>query len=446
MRMDHIKITKKLFSPLSLTIASALLFRLAIVVFFTPPLLQDETEYLAIAQSLYHGNGFSIDGAPTAYRAPVYPAFIATVFTAIGESVVAIRILQALADTLTCVLLFLLCKRFFSENTALLAITIYSFFPGNALYVSLLMTEVLFITLTLFAILLYSNKKNEYSIIEKILLGVILAILTLLKQNGALFIIIFLLWDIIRTHSLKKVIYQNVIMLISFIIFLSPWLIRNKMQFDHYSITSNGGINFWIGHNQSSNGSFKYLRLNNPLELVSGEFDRSSLGYKEGAEFLIHHPAEEVKLLFLKFAHFFEPDFALLQSLQYKPEWKQYQKSILVYREFSPFVLLVLHCLTMIVIVAGLWGLIFANDSKYQYLLLVRLIIVFWICSHLVYFGVARFRLPIMPLFIAMTAFSFESWQAKTFSVTRLKLYLFLILTFLLFASWIATFFMLYCQ
>lgn len=446
MRMDHIKITKSIFSPLSLIIVSALLVRLAIAVFFTPPLLQDEIEYVAIAQSLYHGNGFSVDGTPTAYRAPAYPTFVAAVFTAFGESVVPVRIIQAFADTLSCLFIFLIAKRFFSGTTPYIAASLYAIFPGNALYVSLLFSESIFTTLLLAIIFFYTKESLRNSFSWKIMIGTLLAILTLLRQNAPILLFAFIVWEVIRFYSWKTMWRRNILIVLSSFLFLFPWIIRNKIQFDHFSLTSNGGINFWIGHNQSANGSYKYLTHNNPLERVSGEFERSALGYKEGMDFLLHHPTEEVKLLFLKFAHFFEPDFSLMQSLQYKPEWKMYQRSILVYREFSPVIFFVLHFLTAMVVIAGLWSLIFAQDSKYQYLLLVRLIIVFWICSHLIFFGVARFRLPIMPFFIAMTAYSLEVWKAKSFSVTRSKMFLFIILTLLLFASWTAIVILLYFQ
>ncbi len=444
--MDYTINKNVIFSRLSFIILAALMYRLFIATFFAPPLLQDEKDYFAIAQSLCHNNSFSINGATTAYRAPFYPAFVAIIFSIFGESVIPVRIIQAFADTLTCIFIFLICKRFFSEMTAYLAILLYSFFPGNSLYVSLLMSEILFTTLFLFAILLCSKDNVEHTPLTKILLGVVIAILTLIRQNAAILIVIFLIWDIFRFRSFKITIKNNALVLISFIMLLTPWLIRNKIQFDHFSITSNGGVNFWIGHNQLSNGSFKYINLDNPLESVPGEFERSALGYKEGINFLYQHPKEEVKLLFLKFAHFFEPDFSLMQSLQYKPEWKSYQKSIMVYREFSPVILVGLHLLTVMVVITGLWSLVFANDSKYQYLLLIRLVVVFWLCSHLIFFGVARFRLPIMPLFIVMAAQSVQVWRTKSFSVTKPKKYIFLVLSVLLSASWTTTFAILYFQ
>ncbi len=444
--MEHTKINNSLFSRLSFIIVSALLFRLAITIFFAPPLLKDEKDYFAIAQSLYHGNGFSVDGTLTAYRAPFYPAFVAIVFTAFGESVIPVRIIQAFADTLTCIFLFFLCKRFFTTTTAYLAATIYCFFPGNALYVSLLMSEILFTTLVFFVILLYSRRNFEHSLLTKILLGVIFAILTLIRQNAAILLFAFIVWESIRFRYWETVWKRNIIIVFSFMLFLFPWMIRNKVEFNHFSLTSNGGVNFWIGNNQTANGSFKYYKENNPIEKITGEFERSTVGYKEGVDFIIHHPMEEVKLLFLKFAHLFEPDFSLMQSLQYKPEWESYQRSILVYRELSPFILTVLHFFTVVVVITGLWSLIFASDSKYQYLLLLRLIIVFWVCSHLIFFGVARFRLPIMPLFIVMTAYSVEVWKAKLYSVTKPKTIVFLFLIVLLFASWVSTFTILYFQ
>ncbi len=444
--MDRTTVVKSVFSPIMFIILCALFVRLAVIIFFQPPLLQDEKDYYAIAQSIYHGNGFSLEGEPTAYRAPFYPVFLAFLFSIFGDTILPIKIIQTFADTLSCVILFMICVRFFSKSTGYLAVTVYTFFPGNALYVSLLMTEVLFTTLFLTAILLSTWRNFEHSAISKIGLGIVFAVLTLLRQNAMIIIVIFFIWQSIRTQSIYGTLKRHMLVIISFLIFLTPWLIRNKILFDQYAITSNGGVNFWIGHNPTSNGAFKYTLQNNPLEKVMGEFNRSKVGYEEGLNFLLHNPATEVKLLMLKFAHFVEPDFSLMQSMEYKPEWKYYQRSVLVYREFNPLLLYGLHFLSVIVILAGVWGLIFANETKEQYLLYIRLIVLFWVFSHLIFFGVARFRLPIMPLIIAMAVYSFELWRFKTYSMTKPKIVLFSIISLLLFTSWISAFIVLYFQ
>lgn len=444
--MDRITIIKSAFSPIMLILGCAFFVRLAVIFFFNPPLLQDEKDYYAIAQSIYQGNGFSLEGEPTAYRAPFYPVFVAFLFRISGDTILPIKIIQVIADTISCLILFLICTRFFSKSTGYLAVTAYTLFPGNALYVSLLMTEVLFTTLLLIVVLLSTRSNIGHSTFSKVGLGIVFAVLTLLRQNAMIMIVIFFIWESFRAKSIFGTLKRYILVIISFLIFLAPWLIRNKMLFDHYAITSNGGINFWIGHNPASNGSFKYTVQNNPLEKVTGEFNRSKVGYEEGLNFLLENPVEEVKLLFLKFAHFVEPDFSLMQSMEYKPEWKNYQRSVLVYREFSPLLLYGLHLLTVIVILAGIWSLVFANDTNERYLLYIRLIVLFWVCSHLIFFGVARFRLPLMPLFIAMAAYSYEIWKSKTYSISKPKLYLFSIISLLLCASWVSTFIVLYFQ
>jgi hypothetical protein len=57
----------------------------------------DEHDYDAIARALASGHGFSLHGAPTAFRAPAGPAAIALVYAAIGARPWVFEVLQAFA-------------------------------------------------------------------------------------------------------------------------------------------------------------------------------------------------------------------------------------------------------------------------------------------------------------------------------------------------------------
>lgn len=48
---------------------------------------------------------------------------------------------------------------------------------------------------------------------------------------------------------------------------ITPWMIRNYVVFGKPQLTTNGGINFWIGNNDQANGSYKFTH--EPPELIN---------------------------------------------------------------------------------------------------------------------------------------------------------------------------------
>lgn len=66
-------------------VAAAVLVRLAVM---APALgrLDDPDRYLVVAHGLVEGEGFAVDGRPTAYRPPLYPLMLAGLLRAFGES------------------------------------------------------------------------------------------------------------------------------------------------------------------------------------------------------------------------------------------------------------------------------------------------------------------------------------------------------------------------
>ena len=432
------------FPPISIILVSAFIVRLTIVLLFSPPLLSDEIEYRALGQSLADGNGFSLNGIPTASRAPAYPAILASLFVFFGNSYTAVRIFQAFADTVTCALIFAISRNTFSVTVANWASLIYALFPGNALYVSVFMTESVFTTLFMTSILMATFPNVHRSAILKLAFGAILALLVLLKPSASILILSFFCWEWYRSRSIRTAFRRYFVVVIGFVLIVSPWMIRNKVQFDHFSLTSNGGVNFWIGHNETATGSYRYYEENNPLEKINGEFERSAFAFGEGLRFMYEHPLREVQLIVLKFVHLFEPDFALMQSLFYRPEWRTYSRALFIYREFPPLVSVSLHILTAVILIAGIWGLIFTNGSLNHTLLLFTILIVGWIGIHLVIFSVARFRIPIMPLFMIAAAFSVSAWRSKQYTVSRIRILAFSTLSVLLIGSWIALYSLIY--
>ena len=99
----------------------ALALRIGSLVFFQPPLTSDDKDYDAIARSIAHGGGYALDNKPTAFRAPGYPLLLAVSYAVLGDLQTPIRMLQVIADLFSCLLVFSIGKKAFTEKVGLAA-------------------------------------------------------------------------------------------------------------------------------------------------------------------------------------------------------------------------------------------------------------------------------------------------------------------------------------
>ena len=146
---------------IAIILFAALLLRTFAAVLVDSPLRSDAAEYAALARSTISGGGFSLESTPTAYRMPGYPLVVAGVFLALGESMTAVRLLQAIVDTLTCLLVFVIGRRIADERTGLVAALLYALFPLQILYVSSVMTETSFTFLLCASVVLIIVRSPE---------------------------------------------------------------------------------------------------------------------------------------------------------------------------------------------------------------------------------------------------------------------------------------------
>ncbi|MGA7159896.1 MAG: glycosyltransferase family 39 protein [Bacteroidota bacterium] len=420
-------------------ILAAIVMRLGVILLFHPPVISDAKEYDAIARSLVRGDGFNVEGNPTAYRLPGYPLLLAAAYGVFGDSDLPIKILQALADVLSCFLLFSIGKKLFSEKIGLTAAAILAVFPIQVLYVPLLMTETIFTTILL---LIVWVAVVEDVPAQFIILGVLTGLGMLLRSTAAClpFVIFLNRWRC--SISFRTNVRSLIVIAAAALITVSPWIARNYIQFHTLSFTSNGGVNFWIGNHHGANGTFSFPKENNPLEAAKDEFDRSQLGYKLGFEFIATHPFELVVLEGKKVAHFFAADYWLLMVMDYKPEWASLQRASAIYSQFSPADVIVLHLPYVVVILVGTFGLVCPAGKDEKKFFFLRSLLLFWLTMHLIFYAGARYRFPVVPIFILAAAYAWYVVRENSFQRTKLRLLLFAFLCLLYFAGWLGEYFM----
>ena len=415
-----------------------LTLRLLAVVFFHPPLISDDIDYQALAQSLAAGSGFELEGKPTAYRMPGYPLILAATYVLFGDSNLCMKLLQVLADITSCFLIFAIGKKMFSEGVGLLALGIAAFFPIQILYVSHVMTETIFTTVLLFIVWRVLNEQNGGWIWNALVLGAVIGIAILIRTTAVVLLPVIYLYR----HSSKTRWVPNLrefaLMTGMALIVVSPWIVRNYVEFHRVALTSNSGVNFWMGNHSGASGSYSFPTVENPLRSVQDDFERSDLGFALGLEFITSHSSEFAILLGKKFAHFFAADYWLMTTIEYKPVWRSYPNAATVFAELSGWNIAIIHLPFMATLLLGLFGLIFHKGDDSRALFLFAGLILLWLFVHLFFYAGARYRFPIVPLFILTSAFGFHLIRTKTFLLSKLRLTTFVCLAGLFISGWAA--------
>src|SRR5438093_12952563 len=173
---------RRLMANPGVRLGAVLLLGLALRLLAMPspehPLVFDERDYSALSTTLAQTGRYTDGGRPTAYRAPGYPAFLASVqiLTRRSDQGPA-RIAQAVLDESSACGLYLIALPW-GSTAALLAAAIWSFYPPAVVYARLLYPETLFTFLLLLWLLLATRLRREKAW-EKIALGAGVGLLAL---------------------------------------------------------------------------------------------------------------------------------------------------------------------------------------------------------------------------------------------------------------------------
>ena len=263
-------------------------------------------------------------GRDVFYQAPLYPYFLGVIYSVVGHSLLAVRVVQALVGSASCALLALAGRRFFSPvgsdvsfssvgsdfsrivgTVAGLGLAIYApaiFFDG-LLQKSVL--DVFFLSLALWLLArLLDEPANSRVWLS---LGLTMGALSLTRENALVFIVVILGWCLVRvppdtstemvrlkpdtTYDPKRSRratrrpdvgsgrtdvgsgFSRIIPLrdrlrhagtfvLGLAIVLLPVAIRNyAVGGGFYLTTSQFGPNFYIGNNPTSDGTYSSLRF-----------------------------------------------------------------------------------------------------------------------------------------------------------------------------------------
>ena len=241
--------------------------------FFTL-LMGDSRAYDEWAQRLAAGDWI---GREVFYQAPLYPYFLGVVYRLLGRDLFVIRIIQSAIGSMSCVLLYLAGRRFFSERVGVLAGAALALWAPAIFFDALVQKSVLdvfFVCLTLWTLSRAESAEfTEYA--EKTValrarrslrfrfwwwvgIGVALGALALTRENALIFIVILGVYALLTRGG-----WRNAAALAAGVaVLLLPVAVRNaSMDAGGFFVTtSQFGPNLYIGNHDGADGTYQSLR------------------------------------------------------------------------------------------------------------------------------------------------------------------------------------------
>ena len=367
--------------------------------------LDDMFQYDALAESIMEGRGYTwYGGIPTAFRAPLYPLFLALIYFLFGHQFVVVRIVQVAIGAFLPLVVYFLGRRVFDRRAGQIACWVMVFYPMFLLYPLALVTENLFFLLvplmTLCLLKGVDTSRRLYHLLSGLLLG--LAILTRSVISG--FVLLVLPWLWCYTSGKREALKSWGLILLPVAMLTIPWSIRNTLLYGQFVfVESSMGFNFYLGYHPDGTGTFDSPIAVDFVEGIGGfnapDLETEKLVHNEGMErglaFIEEDPPRAVWLLVSKLSHFLR--------LDKKAALFFYSNNFL--GELSPLILLLallVLCLPWVaVLLLSVVGMSFSQISKDK--VLIYLLFSYFIGIHMLIMAEPRFHLVLVP-FLAIFA------------------------------------------
>ena len=210
-----------------------------------------------LAASLASGSGYSLNGEPSAWMAPLFPALLWLVFETFGiystASAISIFTLQAVVSSLSAVAIYVLGKKMFSAKVGFAAGALWVIHFGAINYSIRRIWASSFTALGLVLIVLATLwvRDDRKSPERSVVLGLIIGITALFEPVVLVLVPFIILWLIFEAPNTSRFSISSLgLMFLTMVLVVVPWTIRNMTVFERpILIKSTFGTNLWQGNN-----------------------------------------------------------------------------------------------------------------------------------------------------------------------------------------------------
>lgn len=223
-------------------------------------LLGDGQAYDEWARRLAAGDWF---GSDVFYQTPLYPYVLGVVFTIVGHSLGAVRVLQAVCGAASCLLVASAGRAFFDRRTGLAAAGLVAIYPEAIFFDGLIQKaslDLLLMAGLLAALGAFARTRKAWPIG---IAGFTLGAFVLNRENAFVLIPVLVAWLLLAfRHSGNRFRWIG-IFLAGLLVLTAPVALRNYSISGELAIsTAQAGPNFYIGNRLGATGTY--------LPLVAG--------------------------------------------------------------------------------------------------------------------------------------------------------------------------------
>ena len=344
-------------------------------------------------------------GAGVFYQAPLYPYFLGSLQTFVGNDLWFIRLIQITMGSLSCALLFVAGRVLFSRPIGLAAGLILAFYAPAVFYEALIEKSILDLFLVTIVLLLLSRFSREQRWVNILGAGIALGLLSLSRENALILVPVVILWLGIyfSGRPMKLRAAWMALFLIGTMAALVPVGIRNLAVGGEFKLTtSQFGTNFFIGNNPSADGTYNSVRNqigapqfegSDALRLAENALRRpltpgevSDYWFEQSRSYIQSNPAQWLRLLGKKSLLFWN-----VREIEDSDDFYLYQKWSWLLRVLAAF-----SHFGVLAPVAAAGMLLTLKDWRRLWFLHAMIISLAFGVTLFYVFG--RYRLPVVPL------------------------------------------------
>ena len=394
---------------LAIVFGAGILLRLAILANTAglPIRIADERHYHLLATSLVEGRGFSFESGPTSLRPPLYPAFVAALWTMSGtHSLQVVRAAQIALSVATVWLVFWTTRRLYDERAALYAAAITMFYPALIAANYSLLTETLFTFLVVVVMALTVAVLQRPSLWRAAALGACVGLAALTRSVLWPFPVVLaaaLVW--LTSGPVRLRVGTALAVLLGAVIVLAPWSVRNtRLQRVPIVVDTMGGMNLRMGNYEHT----PHDRVWDAVSMTGGkswivglpspppghgswtEGEKERWARDRAVAFMLAHPGLTLWRAAIKLGDFWALDRDFIAGLQQgvfrPPVW---------FAVGAVTAMLLAYPLVMVFAVGGMF---LRPPPDWRPHVVLLLVIAFVCALHTIVFGHPRYRLPLMPV------------------------------------------------
>lgn len=363
--------------------------------------VNDPVLYDFFAARIEEGSGYTrLDGLPTAYYPVGYPAALSAVYFVFGHSILAAKLFNAVLGAVTVVLVFELARRLFDSRAARAAGLLLAVFPSQIFYTGTILSEVLFTTLLVGALLLLLAAPwdaGRVGLGRLALFGLIMGAATMVRSITLLLPLLLLVFWLFTSRRVGRSLLQAGVVTLAMAVLIVPWSVSSSIRMDTPVLISlNAGDNLCMGNYENAPGHFTLTDVcfagYQGLDSRTLEVERNRENIEKGITFITENPLEAGRIVLRKAYYLFYSDsdglFAA-ESYGNDPFIPTFRREVLASVADGFYFVAGAYALLGV----GLW--LFRPEPRRTLLLLIAAYVA---AVPLVFFGDPRFHFPVIPL------------------------------------------------